>query len=111
MAAAGDTAAPGAKKRSLFRRHFAAFLIVNIGLTATNVAMGAPWWAIWPLLVWGVPLVIHYLYYKASAINDDWVDARMEDLRSKSYDLSHIDDIKRKPAAGAAPTQEKPPTT
>jgi len=85
-----------------FRRHFAAFLLVNLALTGTNIAMGAPWWAFWPLAIWGVPLVVHYLIYKASTIDDAWVDARVEDLRSKSYDLSHIDDIKRAPT-GASP--------
>jgi len=99
----GD-AAPSATdpSRRNFRRHFAAFLAVNLLLTAVNIATGAPWWAFWPLVAWSLPLTVHYLVYKASTIDDAWVDERVEDLRSKSYDLSHIDDIKRhSPGAGA----------
>ena len=81
----------------VFRRHFAAFLLVNLALTGTNIAMGAPWWAFWPLAVWGVPLVVHYLIYKASTIDDAWVEERTTELHGKSYDFSHIADIQRKP--------------
>ncbi len=91
-----------ASARRWFRRHFAAFLVVNVGLTAANVVTGAPWWAFWPLAIWGMALLVHYLVYKTSTVDDAWVDARVADLRSKSYDLSHIDDIKRQPS-GAGP--------
>jgi len=102
MPGAGATLLRSLSAPRVFRRHFGLFLTVNAILTVANIVGGAPWWAFWPLLIWGVPLGVHYLYYKASAIDDDWVEARMEDLRSKSYDLSHIDDIKKKPA-GAGP--------
>jgi len=88
-----------------FRRHFVAFLLVNLGLTGVNIATGAPWWAFWPLAAWSLPLTVHYLVYKTSTIDDAWVDERIDDLRSKSYDLSHIDDIKRRPA-GAGPERK-----
>jgi len=87
-------------ERRIFRRHFAAFLLVNLALTGANIAMGAPWWAFWPLTVWGVPLVVHYLIYKASTIDDAWVEERTAELHGKSYDFSHIADIQRKPTPG-----------
>jgi hypothetical protein len=88
-----------------FRRHLAAYLVVNIGLTAANIAGGAPWWAFWPFAIWSMVLMVHYLVYKTATVDDAWVDERVEDLRSKSYDLSHIDDIARKPG-GAAPERK-----
>jgi len=88
-----------------FRRHLAAYLVVNIGLTAINIADGAPWWAFWPFAIWSMVLMVHYLVYKTATVDDAWVDERVEDLRSKSYDLSHIDDIARKPG-GAAPERK-----
>ena len=50
-----------------FRRHFTAFVIVNLVLTAINIAMGAPWWAFWPLVVWGLALMVHFFVHRASA--------------------------------------------
>jgi hypothetical protein len=110
--APGSDASSVASSRRWFRRHLAAYLIVNIGLTAANVASGAPWWAFWPFAIWSTALLVHYLVYKTSTIDDAWVDERIADLRSKSYDLSHIDDITRKPG-GAAPARgldEPPPS-
>ena len=37
-----------------FRRHLAAYLVVNALLTGVNLAMGSPWWAFWPLILWGL---------------------------------------------------------
>jgi 2TM domain len=98
--------------RRWLRRHLAAYLVVNIGLTAANIASGAPWWAFWPFAIWSMVLMVHYLAYKTSTVDDAWVDERIEDLRSKSYDLSHIDDIARKPG-GAAPERKlgEPPAS
>lgn len=81
-----------------FRRHLTAFVIVNVLLTAVNIAMGPPWWAFWPLIVWGLGLMVHFLVYRASAVDETWVEERTQDLRSKSYDASHIDDIREHPA-------------
>ena len=81
----------------------------NAALSVANYFVGAGWWAFWPLAAWSLPLTVHYLVYKASTIDDAWVDERVEDLRSKSYDLSHIDDIKRQASGVAERRRGKPP--
>ena len=73
--------------------HRNAFIIFNVLLTALNIYGGPPWWGLWPLLITGLIYALHYLIYKASVIDDDWVDARAVDLRYKSYDQGHIDFI------------------
>lgn len=77
-----------------FRRHLLAFIVVNVLLTAANLVTGAPWWAFWPLFVWALALMVHFLFYRASTVDEAWVDERTQDLRSKSYDLGHIDSIR-----------------
>lgn len=97
---------------SAFGRHLLAFLLVNGMLTAANVYGGPPWWAFWPLVLWGLVLMLHYFFHRAGTVDDAWVEERTLDLRSKSYDLGHIDDIRERPTpsisdeGGAAP----PPT-
>lgn len=81
-----------------FRRHLLAFVVVNVLLTAANLVTGAPWWAFWPLLAWALALTIHYLFYRSATVDDAWVDERTQDLRSKSYDLGHIDSIRERSA-------------
>ena len=82
----------------MFRRHLFAFVLVNVVLTGINVSMGPPWWAFWPLILWGLVLLVHFLVHRASAVDESWVDERTLDLRSKSYDASHIGDIREHPA-------------
>jgi cell division protein FtsW (lipid II flippase) len=82
----------------MFQRHLIAFVLVNVLLTGVNVYQGPPWWAFWPLVVWGLVLMLHFLLHRASAVNEAWVEERTLDLHSKSYDASHIADIREHPA-------------
>jgi hypothetical protein len=92
----------------MFRRHLTAFVLVNALLTGVNITQGPPWWAFWPLIVWGLVLMLHFLVHRASAVDEAWVEERTLDLRSKSYDASHIDDIRRHPAPSARDGAREP---
>jgi len=70
--------------------HRAGFIAFNVVLTLVNIYTGKPWWALWPLLVTGLIFLIHYLIFKASTVDDAWVDDRAADLYDKSYDQGHI---------------------
>lgn len=76
-----------------FRLHAWAFVLGNIALHAANWRAGGDWWAFWPLIGWGLVLMIHYLVYKSKRVDERWVEERTEDVRSKSYDRAHIDSI------------------
>jgi hypothetical protein len=82
----------------MFRRHLIAFVLVNVLLTAVNVFTGPPWWAFWPLILWGLVLMLHFLVHRTRAVDESWAEERTLDLRSKSYDAGHIDDIREHPA-------------
>lgn len=77
----------------MFRLHLSAFILVNLALNAANWFVGGDWWAFWPLAVWGVVLVAHYLAYKSKRVDEPWVEERTDDVRSKSYDRAHMDSI------------------
>jgi 2TM domain-containing protein len=78
----------------VFRWHLALFCVLNVALTSANVLTGPPWWALWPLLVTGLALGLHYLLYKALSVDDRWAEERVEELNLKSYDRSHIEELK-----------------
>jgi hypothetical protein len=73
--------------------HRAFFIACNGVLTALNLWTGKPWWALWPLVITGGLFTLHYLIFKTTLINDDWVDERAGDLYDRSYDQGHIDSI------------------
>ena len=81
-----------------FRWHGAAFVAVNLVLTAANAVSGPPWWALWPLLATGLLLAAHYFCRKALTVDERWAEERALELNLKSYDRSHIEDIKSRQA-------------
>jgi hypothetical protein len=42
----------------------------------------------------------HYFFHKSRTVDEAWVEGRTSDLRSKSYDASHIDTITGRRNAG-----------
>jgi hypothetical protein len=76
-----------------FRRHLAAFVGVNAALHLLNLFAGDGWWAFWPLVLWAPLLAVHYFRYKSRHVDERWAAERTDDVRSKSYDRAHIDDI------------------
>jgi hypothetical protein len=84
-----------------FRWHAWFFGAINVALTAINIAVGPPWWALWPLLATGLAFGLHYILFKAFTVDERWVEQRVEDLTIKSYDRGHIEDIRgRQPQNG-----------
>ena len=83
-----------------FAWHLRAFVAANALLSAANAWTGRPWWAFWPLVATGFLLAVHYLLYKAAVVDERWADARVEELNLKSYDRSHIEDLKARHGGG-----------
>lgn len=85
---------------SSFRWHVGVFLAVNAALSLANVAAGTSWWAFWPLAVTAFLLGLHYLAYKTMTANEQWAEERVEELNLKSYDRSHIEELKARLGPG-----------
>ena len=77
----------------LYRWHLAAYCVLMGALLAINIFIGGGWWSFWPMCAWGLVLACHFFYYKSATVDDRWVQERTDDLRLRSYDLSHIHDI------------------
>jgi 2TM domain len=101
---------PGSDART-FRVHAWAFVAGNVALSVANWLTGRPWWAFWPLLLWGVVLGIHFLVHKTHTVDDEWVAARTAELHAKSYDVSHIDSIAERSGEGALAPRADPTAT
>jgi hypothetical protein len=85
--------------------HVGGFLGGNALLGVANALAGGRWWAFWPLLLTAGLLCVHYLLYKAGTVDERWVEERVEELNLKSYDRSHIEDLKERHGGSAAPGQ------
>jgi len=77
----------------LYPWHALAYGVSMGALTVINIYVGGGWWSFWPMIAWGLLLALHFFYYKAVTVDEDWARERTDDLRLRSYDLSHIQDI------------------
>ena len=62
-------------------------------LALANWLSAGSWWSFWPIVAWSAAFCVHYLVFKARTTDERWAEERAADLRSKSYDASHIDSI------------------
>ncbi len=85
--------------RRVFRIHAALFGAVIGGLIVWNIIDGGRWWSFWPTVGWGTVLAVHFFFTKSACIDDRWVEERENDLRMRSYDLSHIADLEERIAS------------
>ena len=76
--------------------HEVAFALVILPLNIINISQGAPWWAFWPSMTWGVVLMVHVFIVKSMTVDEDWVNERAMELREHSYDFDHMRDIERR---------------
>ncbi len=71
-----------------FYIHLLVYFVVNGGLFLINWATkGADggWWAIWPLMGWGVGLAIHALTIAVPVFSEDWTERRAQRYLEKRH--------------------------
>ena len=67
-----------------FRSHLFAYVVVNAGLVAINLATSPGYfWAIWPMIGWGVGLAAHAVtvYMDGEGMRDRLIEQELEKLR------------------------------
>lgn len=84
-------------RRFRFVGHLMVFAAVGLALLLAEFLLGASWRLFWPLFAWSVLLAIHY--FVASAFDpphEHWVEDRVMDLQTRSYDFDHIKNIEKR---------------
>jgi hypothetical protein len=102
----GDMPAGEPGRRRAVRRlthHIFLFAAVNTGLVIADLLLPGRPFFFYPLLFWGVALIVHAFLVKALYVDPAWAEQRAERLREASYDRKHIDQI------ADDPQETKPP--
>lgn len=83
-----------------FYGHLAIYVMVNTMLHAINLASGRRYWAIWPLLGWGIAIVVQAATtfgWPGRLLSPDWEERKLREFAA----------VERRRAAATAPA--KPP--
>jgi len=89
----GEEDVQQARVGRLFRWHLRTYVMAMCVLVVANIIVGGGWWSFWPMCVWSIGFAFHFFYYKSVTVDEAWVQERSDDMRLRSYDLSHISDI------------------
>ena len=52
------------------------------------------WSLFWPIMIWTIVYMIHFLVFKGTHVDEEWVDERVERINDEAKDLSHIEAIR-----------------
>lgn len=56
--------------------HVLVYAVVNTALFLIDLLTGGGWWFFWPLLGWGIALLLHALVTFVPLFSPDWVERR-----------------------------------
>ena len=56
--------------------HLLVYTVVNAGLVIIDALAGDGWWFFWPLMGWGIGLLLHVVVVFLPVFGTDWVDRR-----------------------------------
>jgi hypothetical protein len=56
--------------------HLMVYTVVNLSLFIIDALSGDGWWFYWPLLGWGIGLVLHLLTLSAPVFSPGWAERR-----------------------------------
>ncbi len=51
-------------------------------------------WLFWPMMVWTILFLVHFLVAKSLDVDSDWVAERTEKTAMKAFDIGHIETIR-----------------
>lgn len=70
-----------------FYIHFLVFAVINAGLFVLNWVTRADngaWWFLWPLLIWGIGLIVHALVTLVPVFSPQWAERRAQQILSRT---------------------------
>ena len=106
-----DGPAPGGwhlPRRFHFVRHCGVFATVTALALGIRLLTGSDWPLFWPIAIWASALALHYFLASSYDVDSDWIEDRITDLKTRSYDFDHIQNIEQRIQEGD--TSVTPPT-
>ena len=76
------------RSKLAFYQHALVYVVVNAGLWILNAVTGGPWWAVWPLLGWGIGLAAHgmatFARLRGEGLHERMIAQEVERLKDRS---------------------------
>ena len=78
----------------VYKTHNVIYVIALLAWATAVAFVPGDWSLFWPIMVWTIVFMIHFLVFKGTHVDDEWVEERVERLNEEAKDLSHIEAIR-----------------
>ena len=85
------------------RLHARAYAVAAVIFLLVDLAASDGRWFFWPVLVWGAVVLLHSMCVNIVRLDDDWAAGQAREIGDRAYDLSHIEDIRKRYRGVARP--------
>ena len=78
----------------VYKTHNVIYVIALLAWAAAVAFVPGDWSLFWPIMVWTISFMIHFLVFKGTHVDEEWVEERVERINEEAKDLSHIEAIR-----------------
>ena len=78
----------------VYKTHNVIYVIALLAWAAAVAFVPGDWSLFWPIMVLTILFMIHFLVFKGTHVDEEWVEERVERINEEAKDLSHIEAIR-----------------
>ena len=78
----------------VYKTHRVIYFITLLAWVTAVLFIPGDWSLFWPIMVWTILFMIHFLVFKGTHVDEEWVEERVERINEEAKDLSHIEAIR-----------------
>ena len=78
----------------VYKTHGVIYVIALLAWATAVALIPGDWSLFWPIMVWTISFMIHFLVFKGTHIDEEWVEERVGRINEEAKDLSHIEAIR-----------------
>ena len=78
----------------VYKTHRVIYFITLLAWVTAVLFIPGDWSLFWPIMVWTISFMIHFLVFKGTNVDEEWVEERVGWINEEAKDLSHIEAIR-----------------
>ena len=78
----------------VYKTHSMIFGAAVMAWVAAVAFIPGNWSLFWPVMAWTIAFMFHFLVFKGTHVDEEWVNERVDRINEEAKDLSHIEAIR-----------------
>lgn len=78
----------------VYKTHRVIYFVALLAWAMAVAFIPGDWSLFWPIMVWTLSFMIHFLIFKGTHVDEEWVEERVGRINEEAKDVSHIEAIR-----------------